>query len=210
MNIDKIAWIRLEEGRILSTRSRGKEVYYLPGGKRELDQRVFSSNAGDRDAAAFRIRRAARHFGTDRIGTMIHFEQRPRAGAVLRFGKRIAQRSSEGNAHRGVGFPFPGRGEDGEIGATLRRGGADLRCGIAGQQTREFVRIRRDLCNAEDPLRGIGVFVQGRTRKGIGDHVLIRFRISCADARGCAEIQRMADFRCGKRDGNKKPRRLRH
>lgn len=35
MNIDKIAWIRLEEGRILSTRSRGKEVYYLPGGKRE-------------------------------------------------------------------------------------------------------------------------------------------------------------------------------
>jgi 8-oxo-dGTP pyrophosphatase MutT (NUDIX family) len=35
MNIDKIAWIRLEEGRILSTRSRGKEVWYLPGGKRE-------------------------------------------------------------------------------------------------------------------------------------------------------------------------------
>src|SRR3954453_21289927 len=35
MNIDKVAWIRLEEGRILSTRSRGKEVYYLPGGKRE-------------------------------------------------------------------------------------------------------------------------------------------------------------------------------
>ena len=33
--IDKIAWIRLTEGRILSTRSRGKDVYYLPGGKRE-------------------------------------------------------------------------------------------------------------------------------------------------------------------------------
>lgn len=33
--IDKIAWIRLEDGRILSTRSRGKDVYYLPGGKRE-------------------------------------------------------------------------------------------------------------------------------------------------------------------------------
>ncbi|MGC7102010.1 NUDIX hydrolase [Amycolatopsis lurida] len=33
--IDKIAWIRLESGRILSTRSRGKDVYYLPGGKRE-------------------------------------------------------------------------------------------------------------------------------------------------------------------------------
>lgn len=33
--IDKIAWIRLEDGRILSTRSRGKDVYYIPGGKRE-------------------------------------------------------------------------------------------------------------------------------------------------------------------------------
>jgi 8-oxo-dGTP diphosphatase len=33
--IDKIAWLRLEGGRILSTRSRGKDVYYIPGGKRE-------------------------------------------------------------------------------------------------------------------------------------------------------------------------------
>jgi 8-oxo-dGTP diphosphatase len=33
--IDKIAWIHLEHGRILSTRSRGKDVHYLPGGKRE-------------------------------------------------------------------------------------------------------------------------------------------------------------------------------
>lgn len=33
--IDKIAWIHLENGAILSSRSRGKEVYYIPGGKRE-------------------------------------------------------------------------------------------------------------------------------------------------------------------------------
>ncbi|MGV9302434.1 NUDIX hydrolase [Nonomuraea sp. NPDC004354] len=33
--IDKVAWVRLEGGRILSTRSRGKDVYYIPGGKRE-------------------------------------------------------------------------------------------------------------------------------------------------------------------------------
>lgn len=33
--IDKIAWIHLEDGAILSSRSRGKDVYYLPGGKRE-------------------------------------------------------------------------------------------------------------------------------------------------------------------------------
>ncbi len=33
--IDKIAWIHLDAGKILSTRSRGKSVYYIPGGKRE-------------------------------------------------------------------------------------------------------------------------------------------------------------------------------
>ncbi|HEY3464908.1 MAG TPA: NUDIX domain-containing protein [Amycolatopsis sp.] len=33
--IDKIAWLHLLDGRVLSTRSRGKDVYYLPGGKRE-------------------------------------------------------------------------------------------------------------------------------------------------------------------------------
>jgi 8-oxo-dGTP pyrophosphatase MutT (NUDIX family) len=33
--IDKVAWVRLEGGKVLSTRSRGKDTYYLPGGKRE-------------------------------------------------------------------------------------------------------------------------------------------------------------------------------
>jgi 8-oxo-dGTP diphosphatase len=35
VTIDKIAWIHLQNGAILSTRSRGKDVYYIPGGKRE-------------------------------------------------------------------------------------------------------------------------------------------------------------------------------
>ncbi len=33
--IDKVAWLRIEDGRILSTRSHGKDVFYFPGGKRE-------------------------------------------------------------------------------------------------------------------------------------------------------------------------------
>ncbi|AHJ96170.1 NUDIX hydrolase [Hymenobacter swuensis] len=36
--IDKIAWLHLQEGRVLSTRSRGKDRYYLPGGKREAGE----------------------------------------------------------------------------------------------------------------------------------------------------------------------------
>ena len=36
--IDKIAWLHLEHGRLLSTRSRGKDRYYIPGGKREAGE----------------------------------------------------------------------------------------------------------------------------------------------------------------------------
>ncbi|ONF62345.1 NUDIX hydrolase [Amycolatopsis keratiniphila] len=33
--IDKIAWLHFRDGRVLGARSRGKTVFYLPGGKRE-------------------------------------------------------------------------------------------------------------------------------------------------------------------------------
>jgi ADP-ribose pyrophosphatase YjhB (NUDIX family) len=33
--IDKLAWIYIEDRKILSTRSRGKDTWYFPGGKRE-------------------------------------------------------------------------------------------------------------------------------------------------------------------------------
>ncbi|SMB87954.1 NUDIX hydrolase [Hymenobacter roseosalivarius DSM 11622] len=36
--IDKIAWLHLHEGKLLSTRSRGKDRYYIPGGKRETGE----------------------------------------------------------------------------------------------------------------------------------------------------------------------------
>ncbi|MFG1674516.1 NUDIX domain-containing protein [Micromonospora sp. NPDC049282] len=61
--IDKVAWIRMENGAILSTRSQGKDVYYLPGGKREAGEsdldtlvrevREELSVAVDPDSAAF-------------------------------------------------------------------------------------------------------------------------------------------------------------
>ncbi len=33
--IDKVAYLYLKDGKILSTRSKGKDKYYIPGGKRE-------------------------------------------------------------------------------------------------------------------------------------------------------------------------------
>lgn len=36
--IDKIAWIQIADGQILCARSKGKDTYYLPGGKREVGE----------------------------------------------------------------------------------------------------------------------------------------------------------------------------
>jgi 8-oxo-dGTP diphosphatase len=36
--IDKVALIILENGKILSTKSKGKKKYYIPGGKREKNE----------------------------------------------------------------------------------------------------------------------------------------------------------------------------
>lgn len=33
--IDTVAWVRLEGGRILCARPRGRDVFFIPGGKRE-------------------------------------------------------------------------------------------------------------------------------------------------------------------------------
>jgi 8-oxo-dGTP diphosphatase len=33
--IDTVAWVHLENGKILCARPRGKDVFYVPGGKRE-------------------------------------------------------------------------------------------------------------------------------------------------------------------------------
>jgi 8-oxo-dGTP diphosphatase len=33
--IDTVAWVRIQNGRILCARPRGKDVFYIPGGKRE-------------------------------------------------------------------------------------------------------------------------------------------------------------------------------
>ena len=36
--IDKVAFLYLQNGKILSTRSKGKDKYYIPGGKREAGE----------------------------------------------------------------------------------------------------------------------------------------------------------------------------
>jgi 8-oxo-dGTP diphosphatase len=64
--IDTIAWIHLEDGKILSTRSRGKDVYYIPGGKREPGETDVDTLTReiDEELAVAIIPATARHLGT--------------------------------------------------------------------------------------------------------------------------------------------------
>lgn len=55
--IDKVAWVHVENGRVLSTRSRGKDTYYLPGGKRETgesDEACLTREIGEELAVALK------------------------------------------------------------------------------------------------------------------------------------------------------------
>lgn len=36
--IDKLAWLHIEQGKLLNARSKNKTLFYLPGGKRELGE----------------------------------------------------------------------------------------------------------------------------------------------------------------------------
>jgi 8-oxo-dGTP diphosphatase len=36
--IDKLAWVHIKDRRVLSTLSKGKDTYYIPGGKREAGE----------------------------------------------------------------------------------------------------------------------------------------------------------------------------
>ena len=61
--IDKLAWIQLKDQKILSTRSKGKAKFYIPGGKRE---------AGESDEAAL-IREIKEELTIDLIPSTIAF-----------------------------------------------------------------------------------------------------------------------------------------
>ena len=64
--LDKIAWIHLVDGHVLSTRSIDKDVYYLPGGKREAGESDLDALAREiHEELSVRIDRArAAHVGT--------------------------------------------------------------------------------------------------------------------------------------------------
>ncbi len=64
--IDKVAWLYLEDGRVLGTRSAGKDTFYLPGGKREPGESDVATLVREiREELSVEIDAAsARHVGT--------------------------------------------------------------------------------------------------------------------------------------------------
>ena len=61
--IDKLAWITIRDGKFLVVRSKGKELFYLPGGKRE---------AGESDEQAL-IREIKEELSVDLVADTIQY-----------------------------------------------------------------------------------------------------------------------------------------
>ncbi|SET20968.1 NUDIX hydrolase [Stigmatella erecta] len=64
--IDKIAWLHVVNGRVLSARSKGKDIYYLPGGKRDPGETDIDTLAREvEEELSVRIKpETVSHFGT--------------------------------------------------------------------------------------------------------------------------------------------------
>jgi 8-oxo-dGTP diphosphatase len=64
--IDTVAWVCLENGRILCARPRGKDIFYIPGGKREgaeSDLQALLRETTEELAVAL-LPETVRHMGT--------------------------------------------------------------------------------------------------------------------------------------------------
>lgn len=64
--IDKLAWVYVKDGKVLSTRSRGKDTWYIPGGKREgneTDEQALIREIGE-ELSVDLMPKTMRHYGT--------------------------------------------------------------------------------------------------------------------------------------------------
>ncbi|MEK7557332.1 MAG: NUDIX domain-containing protein [Patescibacteria group bacterium] len=64
--IDKLAWIEIQDRKVLVTRTRGKDAWYMPGGKRqgdESDQAALLREIQEELSVALDLRSLA-HYGT--------------------------------------------------------------------------------------------------------------------------------------------------
>ena len=64
--IETVAWVRVTDGRILCARSRGKDVFYIPGGKREAGETEVDTLLREikEELAVDLLPDTARHIGT--------------------------------------------------------------------------------------------------------------------------------------------------
>lgn len=70
MLIDTVAWVRTDRGRILCARPRGKDVFYVPGGKREGAETDLETLVREieEELAVLLDPRTAAHVGTYEAG----------------------------------------------------------------------------------------------------------------------------------------------
>ncbi|PIQ49521.1 MAG: DNA mismatch repair protein MutT [Cytophagales bacterium CG12_big_fil_rev_8_21_14_0_65_40_12] len=63
--IDKLAWLEIQNGKILVAKTRGREVFYIPGGKREIgetDEQALLREI-EEELSVHLIREDLKHYG---------------------------------------------------------------------------------------------------------------------------------------------------
>jgi len=84
--IDTVAWVRVEDGRILCARPRRKDIFYVPGGKREgteTDLEVLLREIAEELTVTLRPD-TVRHVGTYQAGQADNDPGSHPGGAVVR------------------------------------------------------------------------------------------------------------------------------
>lgn len=72
--IETVAWVRAENGRLLCARSRGKDVFYIPGGKREPGETELDTLLREikEELTVDLLPHTAQHIGTYRAQAHAH------------------------------------------------------------------------------------------------------------------------------------------
>src|ERR1700722_12305636 len=86
VTVDTVAWVHLESGRILCARPRGRDIFYVPGGKREgteTDLEVLLREVAEELTVTLRPD-TVRHVGTYQAGQADNDPGSHPGGAVVR------------------------------------------------------------------------------------------------------------------------------
>ena len=149
---------------------RCQTSFCVRGAERKFDERSLPADRSDRAPAPLCIRSGARNLGTDGIGASVGPEEFARLRGVDLLCKHACERGCDCKPNGGVGLLCPRGRKRSRVLAPIRRGKADLGRRVTGEKRTKLVGLRRQLGDAGQPPRRVGVEMRRGTKEAFGDH----------------------------------------